>query len=300
LPVYEAHHEYVERLVRAREARLVACHARRALLLSEGRDPPRSQALYVERLVRAREARLVATQRVGPVADLARCPMACSVVHEAHHEYVERRVRAREARLVACHASRALLLRGSLGSSPFHVLATRGLLGLVLGRADLLVRDALCVALVCRAFRDAVYEGSAAVQTDKWQFRTHTWVPVDEWGFRTEAIPVRFKRGYVEGLVRPRPGAPSYETTPRIRIVTTPRMLAVSASRLTWAKELRGAGPAWLSLWNVHTCAILAGAELGGVAAVGPPAWLSRVRELVGRCSFYCRPPLRARPAGCT
>jgi hypothetical protein len=48
--------------------------------------------------------------------------------------------------------------RRALRRSPFRSLAARDLLGLVLGRADLLAHDAFCVALVCRAFRDQVFE----------------------------------------------------------------------------------------------------------------------------------------------
>ena len=42
--------------------------------------------------------------------------------------------------------------------SAFLLLAERGLLGLVLGRPDVLEHDALCVALVCRSFRDGVFD----------------------------------------------------------------------------------------------------------------------------------------------
>ena len=42
--------------------------------------------------------------------------------------------------------------------SAFRLLSERGLLALVLGRTDLLEHDALCVALVCRPFRNDIFE----------------------------------------------------------------------------------------------------------------------------------------------
>ena len=46
---------------------------------------------------------------------------------------------------------------GALRRSPFRFLEAHDLLGLVLGRKDLLENDALCAALVCRTFRDQVF-----------------------------------------------------------------------------------------------------------------------------------------------
>ena len=49
----------------------------------------------------------------------------------------------------------------ALHESPFRFLEGGDLLGLVLDRADLLEHDALCVALVCRPFRDRIFEHRA-------------------------------------------------------------------------------------------------------------------------------------------
>ena len=81
------------------------------------------------------------------------------------------------------------------------------ILALVLGRADL-GPDALCVALVCRAFRDAVFENM------------------------------------------PRCGG--------VRLTTRAGSVAMSISRLIWARGLALAPP-WLARWDAATCAKLAG-----------------------------------------
>ena len=56
------------------------------------------------------------------------------------------------------HPAHVVGQANALRSSPFRLLDARGMLPLVLGRADLLEHDALCVALVCRSFRDSVWE----------------------------------------------------------------------------------------------------------------------------------------------
>ena len=55
-------------------------------------------------------------------------------------------------------SSRIAELSNALRHSPFRHLAENDLLGLVLGRTDVLEHDSLCAALVCCAFRDAIFE----------------------------------------------------------------------------------------------------------------------------------------------
>ena len=55
-----------------------------------------------------------------------------------------------------------IIMARALHESPFRFLEGGDLLGLVLDRADLLEHDALlCVALVCRPFRDQIFAASA-------------------------------------------------------------------------------------------------------------------------------------------
>ena len=55
------------------------------------------------------------------------------------------------------HSARLAERSSALRRSPFRFLEAHDLLGLVLGRQDLLDNDAFCAALVCRTFRDQVF-----------------------------------------------------------------------------------------------------------------------------------------------
>ena len=60
--------------------------------------------------------------------------------------------------IASCRSARLAERSSALRCSPFRLLEANDLLGLVLGRADVLEHSAFCVTLVCRNFRDQVFE----------------------------------------------------------------------------------------------------------------------------------------------